>query len=91
MFCAVCMRSRKGSLFSKDMLKNINWWLVGAFAVTTLLTLVAIYLPGLQTVFGIEPGTFQFHELLISFGLALSVVPAFEIGKAIHRKVRKEA
>ncbi|MBO4872501.1 MAG: calcium-translocating P-type ATPase, PMCA-type [Lachnospiraceae bacterium] len=90
MFCAVCMRSRKGSLFSKHMLQNINWWLVGAFGITTVLTLIAIYLPGLQTVFGIEPGTFQFHELLISFGLALSVVPAFEIGKAIHRKVRKE-
>ena len=85
MMCAVNMRSRGGSLFSKHMLKNINWWLVGAFAVTTLLTLAAVYLPGLQQVFDIQPGTFQLNELLISAGLALSTVPVFEIGKAIRR------
>ncbi len=85
MMCAVNMRSRWGSLFSKHMLKNINWWLVGAFAVTTLLTLAAVYLPGLQQVFDIQPGTFQLNELLISAGLALSTVPVFEIGKAIRR------
>ena len=85
MMCAVNMRSRWGSLFSKYMLKNINWWLVGAFAVTTLLTLAAVYLPGLQQVFDIQPGTFQLNELLISAGLALSTVPVFEIGKAIRR------
>ncbi len=86
MFCAMNMRSRLGSLFSKHMLKNINWWLVGAFFVTTTLTLGAIYIPGLCSVFGIEPGTFQLKELLISFGLALSTIPVFEIGKAIRRK-----
>ena len=85
MMCAVNMRSRWGSLFSKHMLKNINWWLVGAFAVTMLLTLAAVYLPGLQQVFDIQPGTFQLNELLISAGLALSTVPVFEIGKAIRR------
>ena len=85
MMCAVNMRSRWGSLFSKHMLKNINWWLVGAFAVTTLLTLAAVYLPGLQQVFDIQPGTFQLNELLISAGLALSTIPVFEIGKAIRR------
>ena len=85
MMCAVNMRSRWGSLFSKHMLKNINWWLVGAFAVTTLLTLAAVYLPGLQQVFDIQPGTFQLNELLISAGLALSTVPVFEVGKAIRR------
>ena len=70
------------------MLKNRNWWVVGAFAVTTVPTLIAIYLPGLQTVFDIEPGTFQFSELLISFALALTIVPAFELGKVIHRASR---
>lgn len=87
MMCAINMRSRTGSIFSKDMLKNTNWWLVGAFFVTTLLTLAAIYIPGLNSVFGIEPGTFEVKELLISAGLALSTVPVFEIGKAIRRKV----
>ena len=89
MFCAINMRSRRGSLFSKSMLKNINWWLVGAFAVTTLLTLAAIYLPGLRDVFGIEAGSFTIEELLISFGLALSTVPVFEIGKAFGRLSEK--
>jgi len=86
MFCAINMRSRTGSIFSRSMFRNINWWLVGAFAVTTLLTLAAIYLPGLQSVFDIEPGTFQLHELVISIGLALTTFPVFEIGKAIRRK-----
>ena len=88
MFCAINMRSRTGSIFSRDMIKNVNWWLVGAFVVTTVLTLGAIYIPGLCTVFGIEQGTFQINELLISVGLALTTIPAFEIGKLIHRRVR---
>ena len=91
MMCAVNMRSRTGSIFSKGMLKNINWWLLGAFAVTTLFTLAAIYTPGLQQVFDIEPGTFQTKELLISAGLALSTVPVFEIGKALRRAALRKA
>ena len=90
MFCAVNMRSRRGSVFSKDMIKNMNWWVVGAFAVTTLLTLLAIYLPGLQQVFDIAPGTFETKELIISIGLALSTFPIFEIGKALRRAGSKE-
>ena len=91
MMCAINMRSRTGSIISKEMFKNINWWLAGAFVVTTALTLAAIYVPGLNSaVFGIENGTFQWEELVISALLALSTVPVFEIGKAIHRKVRSK-
>ena len=90
MMCAVNMRSRTGSLFSGNMLKNRNWWLVGAFLVTTLFTLGAIYIPGLQQVFDIEPGTFQLKELLISAALALSTVPVFEIGKALRRRSQRK-
>ena len=90
MMCAVNMRSRFGSIFSGGMLKNINWWLVGAFGMTTLLTLAAIYIPGLQNVFGVVPGTFQISELLISVGLALTTVPVFELGKAIRRRFYKK-
>ena len=90
MFCAINMRSRTGSLFSKDMLKNINWWLFGAAVVTTLLTLGAIYIPGLNGVFGIENDTFSPEELLISFLLAVSTIPVFELGKAIRRAVNKK-
>lgn len=89
MFCAINMRSRLGSLFSADMMKKMNWWLVGAFFVTTGLTLAAIYIPGLCDVFGIAPGTFSTEELLISFGLAASTIPVFELGKAIRRAANK--
>ena len=91
MICALCMRSRRGSIFSAHMLKNINWWLVGALVVTVILTLAAVLVPGLQTVFGIEPGTFTGEELRISVALAISIVPAFELGKAIHRAWAKES
>ncbi len=90
MMCAMNMRSRQASIFSADKLKKMNWWLVGSFFVTTILTLAAIYVPGLCTVFGIEPGTFSTEELLISFGLALSTFPVFELGKAIGRASRKK-
>ena len=91
MMCAINMRSRTGSIFSKSMFKNMNWWLVGAFVVTTALTLIAVYLPGLSDkVFDIERGTFQTNELLISAGLAASTIPVFEIGKAIRRAVERK-
>ena len=90
-FCRV-MRSRTTrSIFSKSMFKNMNWWLVGSFVVTTALTLIAVYLPGLSDeVFDIERGTFQINELLISAGLAASTIPVFEIGKAIRRAVERK-
>lgn len=90
MMCAINMRSRQGSLFSAHMLKNTNWWLVGAFVATTLMTLAAIYIPGLNSVFGIESGTFSWYELAISFGLALTTIPVFEIGKALRRMSSKK-
>lgn len=91
MMCAINMRSRTGSIFSKSMFKNMNWWLVGSFVVTTALTLIAVYLPGLSDeVFDIERGTFQINELLISAGLAASTIPVFEIGKAIRRAVERK-
>ena len=87
--CAINMRSQTKSIFSKDMLKNINMWLVGAVIITVAITLAAIYVPGLSNVFGIEAGTFQIKELMICVLLALSTFPAFEIGKAIRRKAMK--
>ncbi len=91
MMCAINMRSRHGSLFSEHMLKKKNPWLIGAFLVTTLMTLAAIYVPGLNSVFGIESGTFSWYELAISFGLALTTIPVFEIGKAFRRASWKKA
>ncbi|MBR4462316.1 MAG: calcium-translocating P-type ATPase, PMCA-type [Erysipelotrichaceae bacterium] len=82
---AVNMRSQTKSIFGKDMLKNFNWWLLGAVFVTVLLTLAAIYMPGLSNVFDIIPGTFELKELMICVLLALSTVPVFELGKWIRR------
>ena len=83
--CAINMRSQTKSIFSKDMMKNFNWWLFGAVIVTVLITLSAIYVPGLCNVFGIVEGTFQLEELMICVLLALSTFPAFELGKTIRR------
>ena len=96
-FCAINMRSRQGSLFSKSMFKNMNWWLIGAFVVTVALTMLPVLIPGLAAVFfpaadakgGISFG-FEWNDVAISLGLALSTIPVFEIGKAIHRAVRKK-
>ncbi|MBQ1900099.1 MAG: cation transporting ATPase C-terminal domain-containing protein, partial [Erysipelotrichaceae bacterium] len=84
--CAINMRSQTKSIFSASMLKNFNWWLLGAVLITVAITLSAIYVPGLCNVFGIEAGTFQINELMICVFLALTTFPAFEIGKMIRRK-----
>ena len=83
--CAINLRSQNKSIFSKDMIKNFNWWLFGAVIVTVAITLSAIYVPGLCQVFGIQEGSFQTNELLICIFLALTTFPAFELGKMIRR------
>jgi Ca2+-transporting ATPase len=88
--CAINMRSQTKSIFSKSMMENFNWWLLGAVLITVAITLSAIYVPGLSNVFGIEAGTFQFNELMICILLAASTFPAFEIGKYIRRKTMKK-
>ena len=71
------------------MFRKMNRWLVGAFVVTSLLTLMATYTPGLQEVFDIKPGTFRLNELLLSLLLAAYTIPVFELGKAIRRITAK--
>ena len=95
LFCAINMRSRQGSLFSKSMFRNFNWWLVGAFVVTAGMTLIPLYIPFLRDIFfPVADATGSFHlelnELLISLLLAASTVPVFEIGKAIRRKSERK-
>ncbi len=98
-FCAINMRSRKGSLFSKSMFKNFNWWLLGAFVVTVALTMLPVMIDPLAAIFfpvedaaGGIPFHLEWNDVIISLCLALSTVPVFEIGKAIHRAIdRKKA
>ena len=95
LFCAINMRSRQGSLFSKSMFRNFNWWLVGAFVVTAGLTLLPIYVPFLRDIFfpladAKTHFTLELNELLISVLLAASTVPVFEFGKALRIKSEKK-
>ncbi len=84
LFHAVCMRSQRGSIFK---MKTFNWWLFGAFVLTTILTICVIYIPGLATLF--ELSTISVFEFLIGFGIAFLVVPILEIVKFIQRKLQK--
>ena len=83
MFHAVCMRSQRNSIFT---MKNMNWWLVGAFVLTTIITLGVIYIPFFVNIFGFS--SISFIEFLTAFGLAFLIVPIIEITKLIGR-IRK--
>ena len=89
-FCAINMRSRLGSIFSKSMFKNMNWWLIGAFVVTAALTLLPIYVPFLRDIFFQGDFHLDSHEILISILLAFTIVPVYEIGKAIRRAINRK-
>lgn len=86
--CAINMRSQHKSIFSKEMIKNFNWWLFGAVILTIMITLSAIYIPGLNSIFGIKSGTFEIKELIICIALAISSFPVFELGKSLRRKIK---
>ena len=87
--CALNMRSRTGSIFRREMLSHINWWMVGAMAITAGLTLAAAFLPGFKSLFGIR-GTLSLKEFLITVALAVSTLPVFEAGKAIQRAAKRK-
>ena len=83
-FHAVSMRTQRGNLFK---MKTFNWWLLGAFLVSSVLTLVVIYVPFFRDLFGftaVSP-----LEFGIAFGLAFLVIPVLEVFKAIFRKLGK--
>ena len=84
LFHAVCMRAQRGSIFT---MKTFNWWLFGAFVLTTILTICVIYIPFLTKLF--ELSTISIFEFAVAFGLAFLVVPVLEIIKFIQRKTAK--
>lgn len=84
-FHAICMRSQRESLFK---LKSINWWLVGAFVIATVLTVGVIYIPFFRNLFNFT--AISLKEFIIAFALAFSVVPATEIIKFFQGKFRKK-
>ncbi len=85
MFHAVCMRSQRNSIFT---MKSINWWLIGAFILTTIFTIGIIYIPFFVNLFGFT--SISFIEFITAFGLAFLIVPIIEITKLIERRTNKE-
>ena len=85
MFHAICMRSQRGSIFR---MRTFNYWLLGAFILTTILTLIVIYVPFLNNAFGLA--AIDFGEFCVAFGLAFSVVPVLELMKLIQRKISRD-
>ena len=85
MFHAMSMRTQRGNLFK---MKTVNWWLFGALALTTLLTVGVIYIPFFRDLFGFTAVSFK--EFAIAFGLAFSVIPVLEIFKRLFRLADKK-
>ncbi len=83
-FYAMCMRSQKGSLFK---MKTQNLWLLGAFLVSTLLTVAVVYIPFFAKLFGLT--SISFRELLVSLVLAFLIIPLTELFKLFQRKMHK--
>ena len=83
-FHAICMRSQRQSIFK---LKTFNWWLLGAFASTTLLTAGILYVPFFTKLFKFT--AISFKEFMIALGLAFLVIPAIEIIKFFQRRLKK--
>jgi len=81
MFHAISMRSLKNSIFKMN---SFNWWLLGAFLLTTLLTCGVIYIPFLANLF--EFTAIDLTEFLVAFGLAFLIVPVIEIIKFFQRR-----
>ena len=85
MFHAVAMRSRRESIFRMN---SFNWWVFGAFILTTIFTLGVIYIPFLANLFDFT--AISLLELSIAFGLAFLIIPMIEIIKFFQRSRGKE-
>lgn len=78
------MRSRRESIFTME---NQNKYLLGAMAVSLVLTTVVIYVPGLANMF--DFAAISALEYFLSMLLAVSIIPIVEIAKLIQRKTEK--
>lgn len=78
------MRSQRGSLFR---MKTQNMILVGAAAISFVLTTAVIYVPFLSNIFEFEH--ISLAEYAIAMLLAVCVIPIVEVVKAIQRSVKR--
>lgn len=79
------MRSRRESIFA---IRGQNKYLLGAMALSFLLTVSVIYIPGLNTLFDLA--VLSLENLLTAISLALAIVPIVELEKALKRKRTKK-
>ena len=84
-FHAFNMRSQHGSIFHMN---GHNWYLYGAMGASLLLTLAVIYIPALANLFSFEH--ISVTEYFTALGLALLIIPAVELVKAIQRRHLKK-
>jgi len=82
MFQAFCMRSQTQSIFK---LKTKNNWLIGSLIITAILTISVMYIPFLRNAFDLAP--ISLGEFAIALGLAVLVIPVFELIKVIKKKI----
>lgn len=78
------MRSRRESLFKLD---KPNYYLIGAMAISLVLSTAVIYIPFLRTAF--DFAHIDAKEYFLSLLLAVLVIPIVEIAKLIERKLNK--
>jgi Ca2+-transporting ATPase len=81
---ALNIRSRLHSLFT---VKKQNMFLWMSVVFSTLLTIALVYVPGLNTVFELEP--LSGNNLAIAMLLAITIIPAAEAIKGVQRMVHR--
>lgn len=81
-FHSINMRSQRGSIFT---LKSNNFVLLGAAALSWVLTTAVVFIPGVTDAFGFAQ--LSITEYLIAMGLAILMIPCVELVKFVQRKV----
>jgi len=72
----------RGSIFKTNILKNKP--LIYAFFLGALLTLSIVYIPGINTLFGLKP--LNARELFMALSFSFAIVPMYEIYKGLTYK-----
>jgi Ca2+-transporting ATPase len=86
MFNVFNCRDWTASLFS---LKKVNYYLIGAVIVSTLLQIGVVYLPIANYLFGTVP--LALIDWLIVLGIAVTIIPYIELWKFIERRFLAKA
>ena len=78
------MRSRRESIFRMG---SINWYLVGAMALSLVLSTAVIYIPFLKKAF--DFAAISAAEYFTALVIAIMVIPIVELVKLIQRKLNR--